>query len=132
MEGEKQMYDNMAISLLMESEQPGPIKHFPLPSDRREMATAFFSKTVTVDSGEVYRFDFNFIPQPTWEEFCSYIPHTCETCEWSQLKLKGTFYCPTPEQGSPCPDWELSSEAYKQAELSYYTVLHEQHYGKAE
>ena len=120
----------MACAIMVESEPAERVQRYPLPVSRQKSATTRFVKRITDDAGTVHEFEFDFTPEPTWEEFCSHILHTCQTCAWKELR--GTSYCttPTPTHDTPCDAWELADTAYTLANIGYYKALHEKHYGK--
>lgn len=121
-----------ALLLPVDGNEPEHYTLYPLPESRKgEHAQTYFRRCITDDSGDVLVFEFDFIPNPTWEQFCGCIPHTCETCAWKDLR--GAAYCPNPTdaQDVHCEEWELDSESYRRANIAYHKALHAKHYGTA-
>lgn len=129
------MNDNkMVIALLVDEEQAGPRIRHSLPDNLRNSGAGVrFFKSITANSGEIHEFEFDFVPDPTWEQFTAHISHNCNTCLWKQLR--GSAYCPNPTETltEECGNWDMSDSntVYKDAQLNYYKNLHEEHYGRS-
>lgn len=110
---------------------------YPLPDDRQAVAAKERSRIgMTLESGEVLIFEFDFSVPPQfeipWEDLENSIPHHCITCEWNSERGKGTPYCISTQdiRGGTCPEWEISPNAIRLATVEYYKQLHEKNYGK--
>lgn len=111
--------------------ETGHFYRFPLPISRKEKAQERYTRTIRGASGDIYEFEFDFFPSRTTEDLCNSVPHNCDNCEWNGFH--GTHFCQhdvTTTNGG-CDRWEISSEAFRRAEIRYLEALHEEHYGKS-
>lgn len=77
---------------------------------------------------QVLHFDYS-PAEPTADQIRATLPHTCETCEWKNLRH--TSYCgnPTLQRGKPCTRWAIHWDYIAEGERRYYENLHRQCYG---
>lgn len=119
---------------LIEKENNIMLEHYtlyPLPDNRKGPSSTYCRKSITLDSGEVLVFEFDFVPHTFWDDLENHIPHNCATCEWVDFRGRGTSYCKTPTETpeAHCEDWELSPDVIRFAQSEYYKYLHNKHYG---